>query len=299
MVQKKNQHEKGDSTKKTQAEIKSENDKFLDENNLELFDAESYYTKTIIDKNNLFDILGEDGELKIYDENNSLLKTINKNTETSDNNKIIVEYKKAVKGIKINTTKPTKIGKIEIENTKYITNTKLSKENIEKVKKLKNSVTNITTSSTYGYRTSLEEPKTNFNVDIKDSKDSLVAKEENKDFEIQVKLITQNGDDKLFENPEIKIQLPNYIKDVKISKDTVNIIQSEELKVKEVEYNNETKIVTIKVEGAQTKHNSNNAIVQIYADILLDNTTVQEDTIKVEIDEVPRLRNIDLKELGL
>ena len=273
-------------------EIKSENDKFLDENNLELFDAESYYTKTIIDKNNLFDILGEDGELKIYDENNSLLKTINKNTETSDNNKIIVEYAK-VKGIKINTTKPTKIGKIEIENEKYITNTKLAKENIVKIKKLKNSVTNITTSFTYGNRTILEEPKTNFNVNM--INDSLVAKEENKNFVFQIELIAKNGDDKLFENPEIKIQLPNYIKDVKISKDTVNVVYREELKVEEVEFNNETKIVTIKLEGTQTEHNSNNAIVQVYADILLDNTTVKEDTIKLEIDGVNKDLPLEIK----
>ena len=259
-------------------EIKSLSDKLLDSEGLEISEAENYYTKTIIDKNNFINILGEDGVLQVFDENSNLIKTIDKNTEDSENGKFAVIYENAVKNIIVKTTVPVRIGKLEIENTKYITNTKLTKENIEKIKKLKNSVTNVITNYTYGYIANLEEPKTNVNVNM--LKDSLIAKEENKNFVFQIELKTKNGDDRLFEDPEIKIQLPNYTKDVKISKDTVNVLQSEELKIKEVEVNNETKIITIKVEGTQTKHSTNNAIVQIYADILLDNTTIKEDTIK-------------------
>lgn len=282
-------------------EIKSEGDKYINKDDSEQ-SVESYYIKTTIEKNNFINILGENGQIQILDENNNIIDTINKNSEVAENNKFVIKYNKEVKNIKINTSAPIKIGKLEIENTKYLTNTKLTKEDIEKINRLQDnaSVKTEQIKHSFNYSVILIEPTTKINTKINTNinNKNLSALKENENVEFQVELNTQNSDEKLFVNPEIRIQLPSYVENLKIN--NVKVIHSDEIEVNKdkYEYDSKTKTIIVKLDGTQTKHNATNTVIGIYADIVLDKMAqAKEDKIKVVTingtDEVTK--NISIK----
>lgn len=90
-----------------------ENEKVSSSNN-------TYYKSTKISKANFEKVLGEDGYINIYSSNGTLLGTINKETEADENGYLVFNYEEKVETIKIETSKPIKIGSLTIEHTKAI-----------------------------------------------------------------------------------------------------------------------------------------------------------------------------------
>ena len=80
--------------------------------------ANTYYQKTIINKNELENIIGQEGTLKIYNNENEetpeLITELNSNAEANENGNIEVEYEGKISKIKIEMSKAKEEGIIRI-----------------------------------------------------------------------------------------------------------------------------------------------------------------------------------------
>ena len=220
--------------------------------------ANTVYTETKINKSNFEKILGEDGYIKIYDGNSNLISTITKETETDEEGNIIIKYNPKMETIKIETSNPKTIGKIKIENTKEI----VANNNKEEIKSYEILKTNIEgkvlieekelIKETKETQSVLIEPTTQVETQI--SNNTLSTTIENKNIEIRTILKSSDVTCKLFKNPTIKIQLPEYI-DIVDFNEAVKILFTDELKIETGTYNPETKTLEIKLNGEQTIYN--------------------------------------------
>ena len=229
--------------------------------------ASTYYRETRINKKQAINVLGEEGTINIYNaEGNELLQVISLADET-ESDYIIVEYDKGIDKIVIEMVGAQKEGNIEIINKKVIES---SKEEGAKISKLVSNVKLLLLNENNIKISEIEksanveflEPKTNYSISL--DKTSLSTGIEN-ELKITAELKTENASHKLFENPEIRIELPAEVKDAEIENITP-VLYSKELKLKSYEIVTNTignKEVVIKIEGAQTKYEQNNAYVAI------------------------------------
>ena len=112
---------KGNKVYLSNSGIKDEKESF--ENEEEIFETNTSKIKNIsVSKENFENILGLDGKIEIYNENNELVSTISK-----DNYSVDVDINEAT----IKTTKPVKEGILVINTKKEITNTEYSYEQIK------------------------------------------------------------------------------------------------------------------------------------------------------------------------
>ena len=84
-------------------------------------DANIYYAQTKINRKEIVDILGEEGQLTISDQEGKTIQEINAQTEVDEQGDITIEYKdNETKGIQIETTEPKNVGIIKLRHTKTI-----------------------------------------------------------------------------------------------------------------------------------------------------------------------------------
>ena len=95
----------------------------INEENQKIGDNEiaSTYKNTVISKQNVIDVLGDKGELKILNSsNNAEIAKVNADSQVDENGNVVVNYEAGVSGITITTTEPQKIGNINVTSTKTI-----------------------------------------------------------------------------------------------------------------------------------------------------------------------------------
>ena len=113
--------------------VKESEDKF--ETETEKYNVNSKFKSTKINKTNFKNILGNDGYFKIYNQDDNLVATINKDTEVDENNNYIVNYDTQIKSLKYEISNIKSIGKIIIENTKIIPTLEKAKKKLKHLKK--------------------------------------------------------------------------------------------------------------------------------------------------------------------
>ena len=87
-------------------------------------------------------ILGEKGRITIQNEQGEMIQELTKDSQQDENGNIIINYiDKAIKGIKVLTTKPVQLGEIKLYHKKVIdANTGYEKQEIEKFQQLENTI---------------------------------------------------------------------------------------------------------------------------------------------------------------
>lgn len=220
--------------------------------------ANTEYKETKINKENFKQMLGEEGYINIYDQNNQKIATINKESNTDENNNYIVNYDTKVTSIKIETSASKTVGKLKIENKKIITSdyTKEETKIFEEIKatiigKAKYNEKEIVKTEEATVAT-LVEPTTQTQTIINNNTLSTIVENEN----VEIRTILKSSDItcKLFSNPIIKIQLPEYIENVSFN-EAVKILFTDELQIETGTYNPETKTLEVKLKGEQTIYN--------------------------------------------
>ena len=205
--------------------------------------------KRIFGEDNISGILGENGQITIYNENLEIVAIINNKTERDESGNIVIEYTESQpKSLEIKTTIPVKEGNIEITNTKSI-----KAENSEVFKDL----TELSTKTSYEYieneikestsTIKLEETKTEAELLV--NKDTLSTVVEN-NVEMKAVLKGNNEQYNLFKNPVITFELPTDVESASVK--SANIIYDNELKIKNCEVNG--RIITVYLEGEQTEY---------------------------------------------
>lgn len=219
-------------------------------------EAKIEYRKSIISKEKLKRILGENGELIIQKEDGTEIRRINKDNLGEEDN-IIVEYPEGVEKIIIEIKNVEKAGTIQILNKKVI-----KQENLERAR-LKQ-INNITTKGKITKTENIEEKKAEGSINLKETEtkakiettnNQLEAGTENKNVEIKTTLITNENKYDLYKNPTIEIEFPKEITEVSIN--NVSLLYGEELAKKSEEiYKNENgnQVIKVTLIGEQTKH---------------------------------------------
>ena len=225
------------------------------------------YTEISIDKNNVLDIIGENGSIDILDESLNVVKTINKDSETDENEKIKITYKNREKNLIIQLNNIEKEGIIEIESSKVIeATTKITDNTISTNIEIKG--INKTTTETDEI-TKYERQEQN-NVQIKSaisdintklSKDILVNNIQN-NVTFTATLKTDDSKYSLFKNPTISIEMPKEVKNLNIGTPEI-MYDSKVFKIvsSEVSENAEgNKVINIKLQGEQTSYENSSII---------------------------------------
>lgn len=219
-------------------------------------EAKIEYRKSIISKEKLKRILGENGELIIQKEDGTEIRRINKDNLGEEDN-IIVEYPEGVEKIIIEIKNAEKAGTIQILNKKVI-----KQENLERAR-LKQ-INNITTKGKITKTENIEEKEAEGSINLKETEtkakiettnNQLEAGTENKNVEIKTTLITNENKYDLYKNPTIEIEFPKEITEVSIN--NVSLLYGEELAKKSEEiYKNENgnQVIKVTLIGEQTKH---------------------------------------------
>ncbi len=245
-------------------EIKQEN-QYLNENS-EIVEGQNgiIYKSTKINKQNVLDILGEEGSLKVLKEDGTIIKEINKDTEEDV---VEIAYEENTNKIVIQTSKPQKEGEISIEHTKAfpvnVESEKISKiktqQTIESSKEKEIENTEGTTekqteTQELGTQEAVKEiQQSGTNVEMAIDNSNLTNEAIN---DVTITAILQSNSAKygLYKNPKIQIELPEEVEKVVLG--DVSVLYTDELSLKDAQVTekNGKKVLTVELTGTQTKY---------------------------------------------
>lgn len=254
-------------------------DKYIVDNNE--YSSNTYYKNLRIDKEAWLKVLGQDGTIKIITKNNEII--INRDTEVS-------QIELNTPNLIIETSKPEKVGELVFNFEKEITGeNSYNKAQMQRVQAIKQEVTGIVINGnetivekTQNSQIALVEPQTIAELVINNTNFSTVVTNENVEFKVILK--TDSIYNKLYENPTITINLPEYVENINIK--NIQLPFEEELKVanQNVIINNDgTKQIQVTLLGIQTNYSigaiSEGANLVITADITTNNLTPNKEAI--------------------
>lgn len=280
-------------------EIREKEEYFTDESGNKFTTAtnegyETYYKTTVINKENLNSIIGENGNVQILDENNNSLVTINKDTPSDENGNIIINYNSTVGKIVVQVNNPEAEGILNVVNTKAIGKLSYGKTTAINLDRLtsefeaaamydggvKNEIGNFTTNI------ALTGTKSNATVSL--SRSDLSSLVKNEDVEINISLNNYNDTTDLYKNPVFELTFPKEVKEINVK--TMNILYgNDELEISNIEgYKNKEGNVVLRValKGTQTTYSlgevTDGTTIILNSDISIDKyTTSGEKTIKM------------------
>ena len=208
-----------------------------------------YYRLTKINKEEMLRILGNDGKVTIYNQNDEILVEFNKDTETDEEGNIVFEYNgEEVTNVKIVTTKPVQEGKLDIYHDKSIkANTGYAREDIEKFDYLRETIQ--ANNATTVMNMKLTEPTTQYDVTLGKTEYSTMST--NTDIDVSVILKNNQNSMSLYENPEIEIAFPQEVQSLEIQ-DQINVLYDSELSIRD--YYVEGNVIHILLNGVQTNY---------------------------------------------
>lgn len=242
-------------------------------------EASIYYTQTKINKQQLIEIIGEQGSLTITDQEGNAIQTIDANTEADQEGNIAIIYNEdTVRGITIRLKNIEKIGTIQLEHSKVIK--KVDKQTAKMATAIETNLVQrymqnemIASEVLKQQRINLIDTKTEAKITM--NKSSLSTLTTN-NVEIKAILKSAKEENDLYKNPKVQIILPEEIKDIKIN--SINKVYAEELEIEKAEVTeivNLGKVIELELSGQQTNYLSEineGAQILINADITFDIT---------------------------
>ena len=236
--------------------------------------------KVNIDINNLIQILGEDGKIRVTTENG---------VEIGKFYKGLSEITTSEQNLIFETSKPVKEGKLNISITKaIIDNGEYDKKALTDIKEMQTRAIvdtyngeNKIAEQEVTKKISTKEPTSEASIDVNLSNLSTVVT--NEDVILTATLKTNRIDTALYQDPKIKIILPDEINGINIKE--AELIYEDELKPARFETigNN----IELDLTGIQTKYSnqstSEGTIIRIIADLTLNNLAPStQSSIKLE-----------------
>ena len=227
-----------------------------------------------VNEEELTKILGENGSIKVLDNNNQELGTLNKDTlELNINN-----Y-----GLQFITSKPEQEGNLTINLEKIINpDMEYTKQSLAKMNEIDNSIdvygiyqNNQISNNHIENKIALAEPTSNASINISQNNLSTVVTNEN--VVITATLEKNDISDALYTNPELLIKLPGQITGINLKE--AKLLYEEQLVPAQFETNGNS--IYLRLEGTQTQYttlpNTDGAVIRIVADLTLDNLAVNSD----------------------
>ncbi len=254
----------------------------LDDESILSADDYIFYNTTIINKENMINILGEDGQIEVLNENDEVIYVINNSTEADSNGNIQIGYGSngLAKNIKFRTSVPKEMGTLEFANIKHLdTNINYDMGQIQIIRAIAEKI--YTNDSETTLRMNLEEPKTT--VSVETDKSQLDTTIEQNELEVNVVLKANEPTEKLFNNPYIEIVLPSQVESINPTED-IKLLYDEELHISNYEIENN--VIRVYIEGQQTNYKDGiieGAILNLKLNVKLNNkATDSEEKIQVK-----------------
>lgn len=225
--------------------ITNETEKFVGEEIEYPTNNSTYYKQTTILKDSMKDVLGKDGKITIKYEDKEII--IDANSQTNEAGEIVIDYEdEDVNKLVIETSKPEKLGTLEIKNQKAIkSNTEYSKEQLKSIQKLAETIK----LNDLNNDIEMELLDTKPEVKLELNKTDLSTMIEN-NIEMSVTLKTNGNQYELYKNPRITLELPEEVEEIKLN--AINLLYETELKIANYEIQGRT--IVIELEGEQTTY---------------------------------------------
>ena len=248
-------------------------------------DANIYYKQTIINKEQLLKVIGEDGSLNITTLEGNPIATVDASSATDEQGNMVIKYSNKIKGIKIQTSEPKNLGKIELNHTKTIeasekeiikSATAISTEIVQKYNVLDE------LEETYSKGTEIvKEQKIELKETITDAALSMnttnLSTLSTNNVEMRAIFKSSNEQNDLYKSPTLKIIFPQEVQDVKVN--TIGKVYADDFEFKKAQLIDEPgvgKIINIELVGEQKEYLnkvSQGINVVINADITFNKTT--------------------------
>lgn len=203
--------------------------------------SDAKYKTISFQRDNLNNILGEEGTIKIVDVSGNEIATINKETSADENGNIVIDLAdKNITKLSIQTSKPIADGNLIINVERAMKKSEFSKEQyktfstltFENTIKAKYSyVESETEIATNTIQTNLRDTITKANLVI--DRDSLSTIAMNNDVEMRVELNNNLEESDVYGNSTFEIEMPAYIQRMDIT--NTNIVYGEGLELQNVE----------------------------------------------------------------
>ena len=240
------------------------------------------FLSTEINKENLFNILGESGKAEIYNQDYQLLTTITKDSSVDSNGNIVIPYDGTVRNIKMILSKPETAGKLVIKSKKAVKGvTGYTENQLKQFTKLVNNV-QVTTIDVQTAQNEVQLLDAEYNVNAQISKSELSTIEKNEDVTIIGILETDSNKYHLYENPVVEFVFPNEVTEINV--DSIKLLYEDEMTIEKADMvqNDEGKyILRVYLTGKQTQYKTDSitdgANIVINADITLDNRATSKE----------------------
>ena len=276
--------------------INENNANFVTGNEATMQAGNNIYYKAISINKAIFDkVIGQNGNIQIYDQNGNRIAGIDKNTQVDSNgNMVITINNQNVTALRIETTKPQTEGIITFNINKAIkATTSLNRSTITSIQRMDATVSGnivsadmVTEMNAKTETTKLNETSTKAELYINNTNLTTTAKNEN----VEIKAILTSNDYTcdLYSNPTLQITLPSEIETLDIK--TINLLYNENIQISSYDVitdANGNKVIRINMQGEQTEFVtdiSKGINVVINTDITLRKTaasTTKEATLKV------------------
>lgn len=208
-------------------ELQKETEKFVSSEDGQQFDAtqNSVYKSIKVNKQQMLNILGQEGSVTVKDQNGNVIANLNKETETNENGVIEVNYEVEVTNAIVTTTLPVVEGNLEIYHTRAIkANNEYEKEQMRTFSKI-NSVSKINTSienETAEAQIELNDTKSEAKLEVTPNNFSTLQTNEN--VQLSLTLLSNSEQHDLYKNSEVEIILPKEVK-----MDVINTVRVDEI----------------------------------------------------------------------
>lgn len=269
----------------TGLEIVDVDEYFTDENQTTKYDLTGSiaYKKTEFSRENLLNILGENGKVEILNMSDEVIGTVTLDMETEDG-MYVVEYGDLISAIKIRFSAPISDGNITVANTKAIKKLDYSRETIRGFRKL---ISHSQGYATYegDIKTELELVETSIGISTTQSSAALEmiptelsTTSVNEDVTFMIKLNNNSDESDLYENPVFEIKLPQAIREVNV-KNIDLFYANGELEIAGVETfaGEENQVIRVALNGLQSSYNvnkeTNGTVISLGTDLTLDEMT--------------------------
>ncbi len=248
-------------------EIIEENNLVRQKEEIEELGNKTYlvYKSTRIAKEDIKNLLGEEGTLEILDKEGNLIAVINQETEFGEDGTITVSYENDLTSLIIKTSNIQKEGILRLEQTKEIRNnlpdinnmkiktiTKIGENTKEDIIEIKDATTEVNLEINHNNWTNQQQNEVNFNISL------------------DANSIRNN----MFKNPSIQIELPSQVEKVILGSSSIVYANGLSLKDPYIETTEDGKIrIIANLEGQQTTYDENalglTTNIQITATVIL------------------------------
>ena len=240
---------------------------------------DTYYKEVSVDRDNLVDILGDQGKVDILDENGNVVGTMDANSITDEQNKITMSFNQKVSKLTYKISNPIREGNLVINTVKVSEDSSLTRDeykNVEsfvlttnlqaKYKYVDNNVQIGTVDTEVKLNDTITKP--NLVID----RDSLSTIVDNENVEFRIELNNDKETSDVYGASTFEIVLPEYVENAEVTNSSVAYGEGLDITNVEVTRNAEGRVVlVVTVGGTQGKLNSgvltNGTNLEVYANI--------------------------------